>query len=138
LLYSQFIRSIGSANNTRQLVDQVTKDTYQEIPESAVASIIKEHYDVKVTDTLIESYIELASSGMFSIDPVVLQIRTLNKLDRIFEGKLHYTLDDGTIVAINEVTQGRLNILFAEHKDVVEYMRESKNNFFHVISRIEG
>lgn len=123
--------------DTHQRAGQIAKDTYQEISENTVASIIKEHHDIKVTDTLIESYIDLASSKIFTIDPVVQKIRSLNKLDEVIEGKLHYVLADESIVAINEETQNRLNNLLGNQTEIIEYMRESKENFFHVLEQIE-
>jgi len=123
--------------DTHQLAEKITKETYQEISENTVASIIKEYHDIKVTDTLIESYIELASSNIFTLDPVVQNIRCLNKLDRIVEGKLHYVLADNSTVAINEDTQDILNKLLGNQKDIIEYMRESKENFFNVLEQIE-
>jgi hypothetical protein len=74
---------------------------------------------------------------MFSVDPVVYEIRSLNKLDRIIEGKITYTLNDGSIVAISEDTQDKLNKLLHNHTDVIEHMRESKDNFMMVVSKIE-
>ena len=123
--------------DTHQLAGKITKDTYQEISEHTVASIIKEHHDIKVTDTLIESYVELASSNIFSVDPVVHKIRSLNKLDRIVEGKLHYVLSDNSTIAINEDTQDILNKLLGNQTEIIEYMRESKENFFHVLEQID-
>ena len=122
---------------SHQLEEQISKQTYEELSEHTVANIIKEYHDVKVTDTLIENYIQLASSNMFSVDPVVQDIRALNKLDRLVEGKLHYVLNDNTIVAISEGTQSRLNNLLQNQKEIIEYMRESKENFFHVLEQIE-
>lgn len=120
-----------------QLAGKIAKDTYQEISENTVASIIKEHHDIKVTDTLIETYIDLASSKIFTIDPVVHKIRSLNKLDEVIENKLHYKLNDDAIVAINETTQEQLNNILADQKEIVDYMRESKENFFYVIDKIK-
>jgi hypothetical protein len=74
---------------------------------------------------------------MFSVDPVVQDIRSLNKLDRLVEGKLHYVLKDESIVAISEHTQSRLNNLLQNQTEIIEYMRESKENFFHVLEQIE-
>ena len=74
---------------------------------------------------------------MFTVDIVVQEIRKLNKLDSIIENKIHYELQDGSIVAIDEQTQEQLNNLLANHKDVVEYMRESKDNFFNVVNKIK-
>ena len=122
---------------SEKLEDQVSKDLYEELSDTKVASIIKEYCDVKVTDTLIESYIKLASSNIFTVDPVVYKIRQLNRLDRIVENKLHYVLNDESIIAINEETQERLNNLLANPKEIIEYMRESSSNFLHVLEQIE-
>ena len=121
----------------QKLAETIVKNTYQELSEHTVASIIKEHHNIKVTDTLIESYLELASSNTFSVDPVVHKIRSINKLDRLVEGKLHYILADNSTVAINEETQDRLNKLLDNQTEIIEYMRESKEHFFHVLEQIE-
>ena len=122
---------------SHQLEEEVSKELYEELSEHTVANIIKEYHDVKVTDTLIETYLQLASSHMFSVDPVVQDIRSLNKLDRLVEGKLHYVLNDESIVTIDERTQMRLNNLLHNQTDIIEYMRESKENFFHVLTKLE-
>lgn len=129
--------NIRNKQISNKLESQITKDIYEELTDNRIANIIKEYHNIKVTDTLIESYIELASSQIFTIDPVVQKIRSLNKLDAVIEGKLHYQLSDGNIVAINEQTQEQLNILLNKQKEIVEYMRESKSNFFHVLEQIE-
>jgi hypothetical protein len=122
---------------SQKLEEQVSKESYDELSDEKVASIIKEYHDVKVTDTLIETYIKLASSNIFSVDPVVQDIRSLNKLDRIVEGKIHYVLADESIVAINPQTQDHLNKLLGNQTEIIEYMRESKENFLHVLEQIE-
>lgn len=122
---------------SNQLAEEVSTDLYEELSDDKVANIIKEHHNIKVTDTLIESYVKLASSRRFSVDPVVLEIRSLNKLDRLIEGKLHYVLDDESIVTIDERTQDRLNKLLQNQTEIIDYMRESKDNFFHVLTKLE-
>jgi len=121
----------------RKLEEQISTELYEDISENKVATIIKEYHDVKVTDTLIENYIQLASSRIFSVDPVVQEIRKLNKLDNIVEGKIHYILDDESIVAIDENTQEQLNNLLKNQNDVIKYMRESKENFMYVVEKLE-
>ena len=122
---------------SHQLEEQASKNLYEELSDTKVAEIIKEYHDIKVTDTLIENYIKLASSNMFSVDPVVQEIRSLNKLDKLIEGKLHYVLNDDSIVTISERTQDRLNNLLQNQTEIIEYMRESKENFFHVLTKLE-
>ena len=118
------------------LEEQAKKELYEELSDKTIANIIKEHHDIKVTDTLVESYKQLASSTIFSVDPVVQSIRSLNKLDRLIENKLHYVLNDNTIVAINEETQERLNNLLHNQIEIIEYMRESKENFMRIIREV--
>lgn len=122
---------------SHQLEEQVSKDLYEEISDKKVASIIREYYDIKVTDTLIENYIKLASSNIFTVDPVVQRIRQLNRLDTIVEGKIHYVLADESIVAIAEETQERLNKLLTNQTEIIEYMRENSRNFLHVLEQLE-
>jgi hypothetical protein len=123
--------------NSKKLEEQASKELYEELSDTTIANIINEYHEVKVTDTLVESYKELASSHMFSVDPVVQKIRSINKLDRLVENKLHYVLKDDNIVAINESTQERLNNLLQNQTEIIEYMRENKQNFMHVLTKIE-
>ncbi len=140
MYFKQFISSVRQKQQEQQnasLVEEVTKEIYEEIPNTKVAEIIKEYHDVKVTDTLVETYLELASSNIFSVDPVICELRKYNKLDRVVEGKLNYTLSDGSVIAINEATQDYLNKLLHNQTEIVEYMRESTKNFLHVLTKIE-
>lgn len=121
-----------------QLETTASKEVYEELSDKTIANIINEHHQVKVTDTLVESYKQLASSNIFSLDPVVQQIRSLNKLDRLIEGKVQYVLDDESIVAIDEQTQELLNKLLQNQNEIIEYMRESKMNFMYVLKQLEG
>ena len=131
----QYIKQEYIAN---QLAQEVSTESYEELSEEKVANIIREHHNIKITDTLIENYIKLASSRIFTIDPVILEIRSLNKLDRLIEGKLHYVLNDENIVAISESTQEKLNNLLHNQNEIIEHMRESKENFMYVLSKLEG
>jgi len=130
-------QQIKNEYTSHKLEEQVSKELYEDLSDITVANIIKEYHDVKITDTLIENYISLASSHMFSVDPVVQKIRSLNKLDRLIEGKLHYVLSDESIVTIDERTQEFLNKLLQNQTEIIEYMRESKKNFMHVLDLIE-
>ena len=138
--YSKFIKSISSSTPVvveETTLDEIIKESYEDIEDGRIATIIREYHDIKVTNTLIESYRELAASKMFTVDPIVQEIRKLNKLDSIVENKIHYTLNDNSVVAINEDTQEVLNNLLSKDKEVIEYMRESKSNFFYVLKKIK-
>jgi hypothetical protein len=114
---------------------KLLEDINTTVPEEKVANYIRQFHNVdKITDTLIESYIELASSNLFSVDPVVVAIKERSAVE--FSGKLEYQLADGNIVAINEDTQETLNNLLQDKPEIVDYMRESKNNFMRILREI--
>jgi hypothetical protein len=114
---------------------KLLEDIDTTVPEEKVAYYIRKHHNVdKITDTLVESYIELASSNLFSVDPVVAEIKERSAVT--FSGKLEYKLNDGSMVAINEDTQQTLNKLLQNHNEVVDYMRESKENFMHILREL--
>ena len=139
MYFKQFVSTLKIKDQEQfnaSLVEEVTKEIYEEIPNNKIVQIIKEYHDVKVTDTLIETYIDLASSNIFSVDPVICELRKINKLDTLVEGKLNYTLDDGSVIAINEATQEYLNKLLQNQNEIIEYMRESKENFLSVLGQI--
>ena len=139
MYFKQFVSTLKIKEQEQfnaSLVEEVTKEIYEEIPNNKIVQIIKEYHDVKVTDTLIETYIELASSNIFSVDPVICELRKINKLDTLVEGKLNYTLDDGSVIAINEATQEYLNKLLQNQNEIIEYMRESKKNFLYVLGQL--
>jgi hypothetical protein len=122
---------------SENLEQEITREIYEEITDTRIANIIREYHDVKVTDTLIENYIDLASSKIFTVDPVVQKIRTLNKLDVVVENKNDCILNDGSVIVISDSLQEELNTLLCNNKDVVEYMRESKENFLHVLEKFK-
>jgi len=122
---------------SEKLEEDIKTETYEELNEDTIANIISNHHSIKITDTLIESYLELASSKLFTVDPVVCDIKKANRLDCILEGKLDYKLSDGSIVIISESSQQKMNDLLKDQKEIIEYMRESKDNFLHVLELIE-
>lgn len=104
------------------------------IPEEKIISLIKKHnITEKITDTLVETYLELASSNLFSIDPVMLEIKEKTSS---LPGKIEHKLNDGNVVAISEETQNLLNTLLDDKYQIVEYMRESKENFMRIIKEV--
>lgn len=119
-----------------KLEEELSQELYNDIPDVKIAKLIREYHDIKVTNSLIESYVELASSKTFSIDPVIHGIRAFNSIDALVENKLDYVLNDESIVAISEETQQMLNTLLEDKYQLVEYMRESKENFMHVIKEL--
>jgi hypothetical protein len=129
-------KHIKTKYETLSLEQEIKSEIYEELSDNKIVDIINKHHDVKVTDTLIESYLEFASSKLFTLDPVVEEIRNLNKLDTLVEGKIDYTLADNSVVAINHNTQDKLRDLFQSHTEVIEHMRQTKENFISVLNQI--
>lgn len=147
ILVDKAVTEFVSLEEARQFVKQqfelsllekeLQQEMYEDLSESAIAKIIAETHDVKVTDKLIEQYVELAATKPFTTDVVVNEIRSLNKHDRLIEGKIDFNLDDNSIVAIDEEFYNYINNILESHKEIVEYMRESKENFLNVIKKLK-
>lgn len=101
-----------------------------------IADIIKEEHNIKVTNKIVEQYIKIASDKSFSIDPVVYHIREMNEFDSIINGKIHYILNDESVIAIDTQTQQDINNLLENKLDVVEFMKESSDNFLKILDVI--
>lgn len=130
-------QSIKYTKIKEDIEHHIHSELYENISDTKIAEIIHEHHDVKVTDKLVESYIELASSKTFTLDPVVYDIRNYNTSDRIIESKLDFKLDDGSHVMIDDNTYNRINKVFAEHVEVIHHMRQSADNFLSVVNMLE-
>jgi hypothetical protein len=120
---------------TKTIIKDLQEQVYQDNKQK-IADIINEEHNIKVTNNIIDSYIKLASDKTFSIDPVVHQIREMNKLDTIVNGKIHYILEDNSVVAINSETQKLINNIANNNLKVVDYMKESSDNFLNIINVI--
>ena len=129
--------SIKQDITAKKLAQEVTKDTYEELTENTIVKVIRKYSDDKITDTLIENYVSLASSNVFTIDPIVCELRKINKIDRLIEGKTHFVLDNGDKVALEGVTIKRINSLLEGQDEIINYMKKSSDNFLHVVSLLE-
>lgn len=105
------------------------------IPEEKVASFITKHHNVsRVTNSLIESYVELAASNQFSVDPVILEMKQTEVT--VLPNKIEWKLNDGSNMAVNLATQNKLNKILENKKEVVDFMRESKDNFLSIVREV--
>lgn len=125
------IQQLHTDNIQQEIIDEVYADSRMKI-----ANIIKEEHGIKVTNNIIDQYITIASDKPFSLDPVVQQIREMNSFDSIIDGKIHYILNDESVVAISEDTIETLNNVLENKLDVVDFMKESSDNFLQIINVI--
>lgn len=116
-----------------QLQDQVRQEIISDT--TTIARVIREYYDVRVTDTLIEAYIEMASSKEFTVDPVVINIRKSNKLTNIIEGKIDFILEDNQRVALTEESLNKIRQLI--NIDEIKQMKKSIGFFMNKLKNIE-
>lgn len=135
----------NSVDHAKNVIDQqlIIRDIRRQLREqeyhnnliNTVAESVSSHKPgVKITDTLIEQYIDIAVSKRFSIDPIVLEIRQKNLFDTVIEGYIDFTLEDGSTVVVSNRMCATLNNTLAGHKDVIAYMTESKDNFLDVVN----
>lgn len=123
-----------------QSVSETKYKIYEDISDSKLAKIIKKYNEnTKVTTQLIESYMSLASSKVFTIDPVLLEMRNVYKAGNAIDGKLDFQLNDGKTVAVTEDTIKKIgNILnnSDDKEEILNYMRENVSNFMHVVRQV--
>lgn len=124
---------IKEQNSTHAIEQEVTKNIYEDVLETKIAAIIKLDNDVKLTQTVLENYINFASSKKFTLDETVLKIRKLNKHDYIFEDKIDFILKDNSRVIISYDTKNFLNSILKNQTEIVDYMSESKDQFLEVL-----
>lgn len=122
--------------STSLLEHSLLKDMYEDVPSRKIASIISKYHNVRVTDTLIESYVDLASSKSFTLDQTCMAIRNLNPKNNLIDNKFDFILDDNSKVAISENTHFKLRDLIGDKYQLVEYMRKNKRNFMHVLKKL--
>ena len=131
------VKSLEEAREySKSYVDNsiILEDIDPVIPEEKIVNLISRYHEsIKITDKIVESYLDLASSNVFTIDPVLLEIKQKNSS---LPGKIEHMLADGNVVAIDEETQLRLNKLLEDKYQIVEYMRESKQNFMRIIKEV--
>jgi hypothetical protein len=113
--------------------NQLLEDHYT-VSDEKLVSIISSTLDVKITDTMLESYKRQLNTREFSLDPVITEVR--RRMSSNFADKTEYTLDDGNTVAISEQTQSMLTTLLEDKYSIVKYMRVSKENFMHVVRKL--
>lgn len=118
-------------------VDQIKEEIFKATPHHLVADIIAEHNPtIRITDRLIESYLDIANSKDFTLDMTILEIRRLNPFDSKIENRLMFELNDGSYVAIKSETMSKLQESI-NNLEVVEYMRTSVENFIGVVDALE-
>lgn len=123
----------------QELASKTKIKLYEDISETKLAGIIKKHHDTKITTKLVESYLNLASSKVFTIDPVLLEMRSTYKTANLFEDKLDFTLNDGKQVVVSEETVTKIAALLNNsiHKEeIIQHMRESTDNFLAVVRQL--
>lgn len=135
----QALDFVKEENDRFDIHEEISRELYEDMPDVKIASLINEHHGdyVKVTDKLVEAYVSLAAAKTFTTDPVIRDIRNINKIDRIHESYVDFILNDGSSIAITEQVYNKINNIIGEHQDIVNYMRESKDNFIKVLNQIE-
>lgn len=104
-------------------------EAFNKLPANTLASIIREHNKDKITNSLIESYLDVAFNKTFTVDPIVIKIRELVELNAI-DGKIDFVLEDGSTVAIGKPLLEKLSL---ENDKYIDNMRKSINAFHNAL-----
>lgn len=111
-------------------IDSIQNDSV--ISENLIVNIIEKHYtQIKITQNLLEAYKQTLSTKEFSIDPVVKELKEYDTF-----GKYEFILNDGNRVSISEELHSTLHVLLNNKYEIIEYMKESIDNFKSVLRQI--
>lgn len=124
-------------NLSTSLVESIIAEEYDKIPQRSLAAVVSKYIDGKTTNTIIESYLNEAKKKEFTFDEVVLEIRTLNKLDSVVENKLNFTLRDGSVIVLNKTMMSEMKKHLNGNDKAIEFMNESKENFMKIFKIIK-
>ena len=105
--FSSIPEAILSLENDK-LLERLIQEGYNRISDEKIASIIAEHNDIRITNTLIEQYRDKVASKSLSLDPVILELRKFNQASLALSNKIDFTLEDGSRVAVSEETYNQL------------------------------
>lgn len=98
---------------------------FDNISANSIASIIREHSSEKITNSLIESYLDEAFDKVLTTNPITLKIRDLVSLNSV-DNKIDFVLEDGSTVAIGKTLLEKLN---SENDKYINNMRKSIDSF---------
>ena len=111
----------------------IKEDIFRATPRHLIADVIAKNYpNARITDKLIESYIDLSLTRAFTLDETINDIRAMNPYSNDINGKLSFVLDDLSIVAIDESTFVKIKESI-NNSDITQFMCKSKQNFMDVI-----
>ena len=117
---------------------EINRDNYNYIQKNLLSDIIHKYSNnIKITENLLETYINKVKNKEFTSNKILSEIRKINKLGSKFSNKIDYILEDGSQVIIDIDTQEDMNRLFENHTDIIEYMKENKKNLMKIINKIK-
>lgn len=117
--------------------NQIKEDIFRATPKHLIADIVASNYpDARITDKLIESYIDLALTRQFTIDKTIREIRELNSFDAEFEDKIVFVLEDSSKVLISNEMYNKV-CESINNKNAIEFMRKNTENFLNCIDILQ-
>ena len=116
-------------------VKAIKEEIFRATPQHIIAEVIEKNYpNARITEQLIDSYLDIALTEEFTLDECVHQVRRLNPFSDV-NNRICFTLEDNSRIAISEETfvvlQETINI------DTVAFMRKSVSNFLEVVNILE-
>lgn len=120
---------------SERLEKQALIKSLQSISEKELISIFNRNDVFEISSNLVNEKFELAASKEFTIDPIVNDLRKINS-NVILEGKIQYILNDSSNVFIDYSTLSSLQELLKDKENIIQQMKESKENFIYVVKRL--
>jgi len=116
--------------DTRKIREEIFRGTPRHLVAEAIA---KSQPEVRITEKVVDFYLDIAASRQFTIDETVNKIRELDSFKGIFENYKTFVLDDNSEVVISEEMYVKV-CESINNTDVLQFMRANKDNFMSVVN----
>lgn len=132
---SEAVQYLSNRKVQQEIVESIAADICSEMSPIMIAETIRKHHgNIRISDELVESYIDLVESKRFTVDPVAIEMNSWVPHTSLLEDRVEFVLNDQTKVVVSEQTVHLINKVLGQHQDVLDYMRESADNFVEVVS----
>lgn len=120
------------------LAEELSSKDKIELTEEKIAFTLSEQSEVRVTETMVKSFKELAETHQFAPFNSLLVLREQARDLSQFPGKVEYVMGDNSKVLLDIETNLRLNKIMdlRESKDLISFMTQSSTNFVMCVEQL--
>lgn len=125
-------------NMSKLLAGELSSTDKIVLTEEKIAYTLAEQSEVRVTETMVKSFKELAETHQFVPFNSLLALREQSRDLSQFPGKIEYVMEDNSTVLLDIDTNLKLNKIvdLKESKDLISFMTRNSANFLLCVEQL--